>query len=135
MLTINMCKISSAYGHCGKKGPHFRDWVPIGTFLTFWVPILCSGSLFSLFGVNSHKECQFSLHEYGYEAPNSFAHSAYPDHVIDHLHIEQELLQNLCWSPYSVHSDPFAAKALFKTSACWPHLSIQLSMLFYAFQF
>ena len=25
--------------HCSEKGPYFRDWVPIGTFLTFWVPI------------------------------------------------------------------------------------------------
>ena len=32
--------------HCSQKGPYFRDRVPIGTFLTFWVPI---GSLFSLF--------------------------------------------------------------------------------------
>ena len=29
--------------HCSQKGPYFRDRVPIGTFLTFWVPI---GSLF-----------------------------------------------------------------------------------------
>ena len=29
--------------HCSEKGPYFRDQVPIGTFLTFWVPI---GSLF-----------------------------------------------------------------------------------------
>ena len=29
--------------HCSPKGPYYRDRVPIGTFLTFWVPI---GSLF-----------------------------------------------------------------------------------------
>ena len=29
--------------NCSPKGPYFRDRVPIGTFLTFWVPI---GSLF-----------------------------------------------------------------------------------------
>ena len=29
--------------HCSQKGPYYRDRVPIGTFLTFWVPI---GSLF-----------------------------------------------------------------------------------------
>ena len=33
--------------------------VPIGTFLTFWVPI---GSLFSVFWLNSREECQLSLH-------------------------------------------------------------------------
>ena len=25
--------------HCSEKGPYFRYWVPIGTCLTFWVPI------------------------------------------------------------------------------------------------
>ena len=29
--------------HCHPKGPYYRDWVHIGTFLAFWVPI---GSLF-----------------------------------------------------------------------------------------
>ena len=37
------------------KGPYFRDRVPIGTFLTFWVPIHISGSLFSAFWLNSRK--------------------------------------------------------------------------------
>ena len=37
--------------------------VPIlGTFLTFWVPIYISGSLFSVFWLNSREECQLSLH-------------------------------------------------------------------------
>ena len=33
----------AVHQHCSEKGPYFRDRVPIGTFLTFWVPI---GSLF-----------------------------------------------------------------------------------------
>ena len=48
--------------HCSQKGPYFRDRVPIGTFLTFWVPIYISGSLYSVLWLNSRKECQFSLH-------------------------------------------------------------------------
>ena len=30
---------SSFIFHCPKKGPYYRDWVPTGTFLAFWVPI------------------------------------------------------------------------------------------------
>ena len=37
-------------------GPYYRDRVPKGTFLAFWVPI---GSLFSVFWLHSRKECQF----------------------------------------------------------------------------
>ena len=48
--------------HCSQKGPYFRDRVPIGTFLTFWIPIYISRSLFSMFWLNSREECQFSLH-------------------------------------------------------------------------
>ena len=33
--------------HCSEKGPYYRDPVPIGTFLTFWVPV---GSLFKFQG-------------------------------------------------------------------------------------
>ena len=44
------------------KGPYFRDRVPIGTILTFWVPIYISRYLFSVFWVNFRNECQFSLH-------------------------------------------------------------------------
>ena len=36
-------KFHSLQKHCSEKRPYFRDRVPIGTFLTFWVPI---GSLF-----------------------------------------------------------------------------------------
>ena len=42
--------------HCGKKGPYFRDQVPLGTFLTIRVPIYNSGSLFSVFWQYSRKE-------------------------------------------------------------------------------
>ena len=45
--------------HCSKKGPHFRDRVPIGTFLTFWVPNHTSGYLFSEFGCKLRQECPF----------------------------------------------------------------------------
>ena len=34
---------------CFKRGPYFRDRVPIGTVFTFWVPTYVSESLFSLF--------------------------------------------------------------------------------------
>ena len=37
--------------HCSQKGPYFRDRVPIGTLLTFWVPI---GSLFIFQGPYFH---------------------------------------------------------------------------------
>ena len=39
--------------HCprNRKGPFYRDRVPIGTFLAFWVPIYISGFLFSVFWV------------------------------------------------------------------------------------
>ena len=42
--------------HCSQKGPYFRDRVPIGTFLTFWVPIYIPGSLLSLFWLDSREE-------------------------------------------------------------------------------
>ena len=38
-----LLKVTSSELHCSPKGPYFRDRVPIGTFLTFWVLI---GSLF-----------------------------------------------------------------------------------------
>ena len=50
--------------HCHLKGPYYRDGVPIGTLLAFWVPIYISGSLFSVFWLHSCKEYQFSLHVY-----------------------------------------------------------------------
>ena len=48
--------------HYSEKVPYFRDQVPPGTFLTFWVPIYISGSLVQCFGFNKHIECQLSLH-------------------------------------------------------------------------
>ena len=36
-------RVYERHVHCSEKGPYFRDRVPIGTFLTFWVLI---GSLF-----------------------------------------------------------------------------------------
>lgn len=39
--------VISLVTHCDQKGPYFRDWVLIGTFLEFWVPF---GSLFSFQG-------------------------------------------------------------------------------------
>ena len=41
--------------------------VPLGTFLTFWVPIYNSGPLFSVFWQYSRKECQISLHVHNNE--------------------------------------------------------------------
>ena len=38
-----LLKVTSSELHCSPKGPYFRDRVPVGTLLTFWVPI---GSLF-----------------------------------------------------------------------------------------
>ena len=39
-------------GQCGQKGPYFRDRVPMGTFLTFWVPVgpylYCRVTIFSV---------------------------------------------------------------------------------------
>ena len=57
-----LLKVTSSELHSSPKGPYFRDRVPIGTFLTFWVPIYISGSLYSVLWLNSRKECQFSLH-------------------------------------------------------------------------
>jgi len=53
--------------HWCKKGPYYRYRVSIETFLTFWVPIYISGSLFSVFWLHSREECQFSLHVYSNE--------------------------------------------------------------------
>ena len=49
------------------EGSPYRDRVPIGTFLAFWVPIYISGSLFSVFWLHSREECQFSQHVYNNE--------------------------------------------------------------------
>ena len=46
--------------HCYQKGPYLGTWVPKGIFLTFWVPIYISGSLFSVFWLHARKK--FSLH-------------------------------------------------------------------------
>ena len=35
--------------HCSQVGPYLGTWVPIGTFLTIWVPIFIEGPSFSLF--------------------------------------------------------------------------------------
>ena len=43
--------------HCSEKGPYFRDRVPIGIFLTFWVLI---GSLFIFQGL--YFQCFGSIH-------------------------------------------------------------------------
>ena len=43
--------------HCHPKGPYYRDWVHIGTFLAFWVPI---GSLFIFQG--PYFQCFGSIH-------------------------------------------------------------------------
>ena len=37
-----------------ERVPFYRDRVPIGTFLAFWVPIYISGSLLSVFGSGIH---------------------------------------------------------------------------------
>ena len=42
---------------------HFYWCVHIGTILTFLVQMYISESLFSVFWLNSHEKCQFSLHE------------------------------------------------------------------------
>ena len=57
-----MLTFSGQY-HCSEKGPYFRDRVPIGTFFTFWVPLR---TIFSVFSLNSGKECQFSQHTYSF---------------------------------------------------------------------
>ena len=44
------------------------------SLLTFWVPICFSGSLLFVFRVNSCKECQFSLHENGFQKLVSLTH-------------------------------------------------------------
>ena len=70
VLFINskvLCSFVLILVHCSQMGPYFRDRVPIGTFLTFWFPIYISGSLFSVFWLNSRKECQFSLHVHNNE--------------------------------------------------------------------
>ena len=46
-----LLKVTSSELHCSPKGPYFRDRVPIGTFLTFWIPI---GSLFIFKGPYFH---------------------------------------------------------------------------------
>ena len=63
---IHYCLVGSIdlSRHCHLKGPYYRDRVPIGTLLAFWVPIYISGSLFSVFWLHSCKEYQFSLHVY-----------------------------------------------------------------------
>ena len=48
--------------HCSQKGPYLGTWVPIGTFLTFWVPIYISGSLLSMFWLNSREEHSLASH-------------------------------------------------------------------------
>ena len=55
--------------HCSKKGPYYRDPVPIGTFLTFWVPIgsqfIFEGPYFPCFGLinakNLNSVCMYCL--------------------------------------------------------------------------
>ena len=67
--------------HCHPKGPYYRDWVHIGTFLAFWVPI---GSLFIFQGpyfrcfvsvyAKHRKNCECCHHHSVFKGHNVIVH-------------------------------------------------------------